>query len=108
MDRISIADLEAMTQTQYVSTQRISLKDPLLGDNNRHVLVFDIFDGYAYCADYNGDEYDMVFPRLKFVNKSKDMSSEVRKYLNLPENTILTVEHILMAYNTLRKWPHKN
>lgn len=100
-DRISITDLEKMTQTRYVCTQKIKLADNILGDTNKHILEFDIFDGFAYCPDYNGKEYYMIFPKKEFIALSKDMEKNARDYLQLDEHEPLKVEHLLASYNTL-------
>ena len=99
--RISIKDLEKMTQTKYVCTQKIKLADNVLGDSKKHILEFDIFDGFAYCADYNGKEYYMNFPRKEFVKLSKEMEEKAREYLSLDEHEPLKEEHLLASYNTL-------
>jgi hypothetical protein len=100
-DRISIADLENMTQTKYVCTQKIKLADEVLGDNKKHILEFDIFDGFAYCANYQGKEYFMTFPKKEFIALSADMTKTAREYLNLDEHEPLREEHLLASYNTL-------
>lgn len=100
-ERISIKDLEKMTQTKYVCTQQIKLSDNVLGDSKKHVLEFDIFDGFAYCANYKGKEYYMNFPRKEFIALSKKMEKEARDYLSLDEHEPLKEEHLLASYNTL-------
>jgi hypothetical protein len=99
--RISITDLEKMMQTRYIGTYRVKLNDDVLGDKKNHVLEFDIFDGFAYCADYRGKEYYMMFPQKAFVKLSKEMEDEARDYLNLADGSELSEIHLLTAYNTL-------
>lgn len=101
MKRISIPELEKMMQTTYVCTQKIKLSDSVLGDGNKHILEFDIFDGFAYCADYRGKEYYMIYPRKEFIALAKDAETKIREYLNLPETTPIEVEHILASFNSL-------
>ncbi len=67
----------------------------------KHILEFDIFDGFAYCADYNGKEYYMLFPKKEFINLSKEMQKTAREFLNLDEHAPLQEEHLLASYNTL-------
>lgn len=101
MARIPIADLEKMVQSKYVCTMKIKLSDEILGDNKKHIMEFDIFDGFAYCADYNGKEYYMTFPKKEFVKLSKEIEKSAREYLSLDEHTPLTEQHLLASYNTL-------
>lgn len=101
MSRISISDLEKMTQANYVCTMKIKLADDILGDNKKHIMEFDIFDGFAYCADYNGKEYYMMFPKKEFIKLSKDMEKEARDYLSLDEHAPLEEKELLATYNTL-------
>lgn len=100
-ERISIKDLEKMMQTKYVCTQKIKLADKVLGDSKKHILEFDIFDGFAYCPNYDGKEYYMLFPKKEFINLSKDMQKTAREFLNLDEHEPLQEEHLLASYNTL-------
>ena len=97
MERISILDLEKMTQTKYVCTQ----SDNIFGDNKKRIMEFDIFDGFAYCANFEGKEYFMKYPKKDFVKLSKDMDKGVREFLELDEHQPLTETNILVTYNTL-------
>lgn len=74
-----------------------------LDDNNTHVLPFVIYDGFAYCEDYNGKEYGMSFPTLAFINSSKTMSNSVRQFVDLKEEEEITVKDILVSYGSLFK-----
>ena len=64
-------------------------------------LYFDIFDGFAYCANFEGKEYFMKYPKKDFVKLSKDMDKGVRDFLELDEHQPLTETNILVTYNTL-------
>jgi hypothetical protein len=101
MARLSISDIEKMMQTRYVCTHRIKLCDDVLGDNKNHIMEFDIFDGFAYCADYKGKEYYMEFPQKAFIKLMKEMEDEVRDYLDLSSTMEINEVHLLSAYNTL-------
>ena len=101
MGRISILYLEKMTQTKYVCTQRMKLSDNIFGDNKKRIMEFDIFDGFAYCANFEGKEYFMKYPKKDFVKISKDMDKGVREFLELDEHQPLTETNILVTYNTL-------
>ena len=101
MERIRILDLENMTQTKYVCTQRMKLSDNIFGDNKKRIMEFDIFDGFAYCANFEGKEYFMKYPKKDFVKISKEMEKGVRDFLELDEHQPLTETNILVTYNTL-------
>lgn len=100
-ERISITDLEKMNQTKYACTQKLKLSDNLFGDNKKRIMEFDIFDGFAYCANFEGKEYYMKYPKKEFIKLSKDMEKGIRDYLNLSEQEEITETHILQTYNTL-------
>lgn len=100
MTRISITDLEKMMQTKYICTLKIKIGDNVLGDQNKHILEFDIFDGFAYCPLYKGKEYYMTYPKKKFINLSTDLKNAIKEFLNKQDNDI-TEEDILASYNNL-------
>lgn len=101
MSRLSITDIEKMTKSKYICTQTLRLADDILGDNKKHNMEFDIFDGFAYCADYKGKEYYMDFPKVSFINLAKDMAKSIREYLDIEEHAPIKETDILVAYNTL-------
>ena len=101
MTEYKVEDFEKATQSKFVSRQKIKLADPILGDNKKHILKFDLFDGFAFCPDYNGKSYFMVYPKLEFMKIAKEIEKEAREYLELDEHTPLSVENVLVAYNTL-------
>jgi hypothetical protein len=101
MERIPIEDLEKMTQTKYLSTQDVRIIDEALGDEEEHELRFDIFDGFAYCPDFNGKEVYMNFPTLAFIRKSADSQQRLREFLGLTDTEEIRVEHIMSAYNLI-------
>ena len=101
MESISILDLEKMTQTKYVCTQRMKLSDNIFGDNKKRIMEFHIFDGFAYCPNFEGKEYFMKYPKKDFVKISKEMEKGVREFLELNEHQPLTETDILVTYNTL-------
>ena len=44
-------------------------------------IPFDIYDGHAICEDYRGHRFDMVYPQLKAVKDSKELSDAVIEYI---------------------------
>lgn len=103
MKRLSITELEKMTHSKYLKTQQIRLTDEVLGDNKQHLVEFDIFDGFAYCHDFNGHEYYMMYPRKEFIKLSNEMEKTIREYLELDKQHIIGETEILVSYNTLFK-----
>ena len=79
----------------------MKLSDNIFGDNKKRIMEFDIFDGFAYCANFEGKEYFMKYPKKDFVKLSKDMDKGVRDFLELDEHQPLTETNILVTYNTL-------
>ena len=103
MERITIEELENMVHDKFVCTCSIKLSNPLFGDNKKHELVFDIFDGFAYCPSYNGKEYYAVYPKKKFVESSKVMGKELREFLELEENAPITELNCFEGYMILKE-----
>ena len=101
MTEYKVEDFEKATQSKFVSKQKIKLADPIFGDNKKHILEFDLFDGFAICPNYNGKMYFMEYPKLEFMKLAKNIEQNAREYLELDEHTPLTTEHVLMAYNRL-------
>jgi hypothetical protein len=100
--KMTIHELEKMTQSNYVGTRQIKLADELIfGDSDYHILEFDIFDGFAYCGDYNGLEIYMRFPKKELVKTDNVISENAREFLKLNKNVPLTEEHLLACYNSL-------
>ena len=67
----------------------------------RKAIPFDIYDGYAVCEDYKGHRFDMLYPQIKAVKDSKELSDAVIEYIGIRNKEEITVIHILMAFNTL-------
>lgn len=98
-NRLTIKELELMTQTQYIGTSEVrGIIDDVLGDDKKHNIVFDIFDGFAYCPNYRGNELTMRFPKLALIKEAEGMQKNIRESLNLQETDEITVQHILAVY----------
>lgn len=86
-----------------VGTEKLSIE----GFKNQ--IPFEIYDGYAYCADYKGHRYDMEYPQLKAVKDSEEMATAVINYINgisdkkLESADDISVIHCLIAFNTLKR-----
>lgn len=101
MTEYNIKDFEKATHSKLVSQHKIKLADAIFGDNKKHILDFDIYDGFAICPNYKGKTYIMQFPKLEFIKLAKNIEKEARDYLQLDEHAPLQVEHVLSAYNKL-------
>lgn len=65
-------------------------------------IPFDIYDGFAVCENYRGHRFDMLYPQMKAVKDSKELSDAVMEYIGGMESSDeITVLHILISFNTL-------
>ena len=86
-----------------IATEKLSIE----GFKNQ--IPFDIYDGYAVCHDFKGHKYEMVYPQLKAVKDSKEMSDAVIEYINsISDKQIenvdeISVIHVLISFNTIYK-----
>lgn len=99
--KLTIEDLENMTHCTLVCSMTISLEDKLFGDNKKHEMTFDVFDGYAHCNDCEGKEYYMLFPKLELVKKSKHMQDSIREFMELGVNDDISVTDVMCSYYEL-------
>ena len=66
-------------------------------------LKFEVYDGFAYCPDYAGHEYSLIYPKVEFINKSDEMQAEIRRYMNLTDEQDITIYEILQTFNEMTK-----
>ena len=66
-------------------------------------LHFEVFDGFAYCENYYGNEYTLSFPQVEFVNKSSEIQDKIREYLGMKEDEQITIFEILQSFNEMRR-----
>jgi len=67
-------------------------------------LSFDIYDGHAICYNYRGHRYDMIYPQLKAIKDSTELSGAIIDYIGDIESVNeITVIHILITFHTLYK-----
>lgn len=95
-ERISREDLELLFG-KMVAEKELTI----LGFKNK--LAFEVYDGFAYCPDYRGSEYTLIFPKVEFVNKSDEMQKEIRRYMNLAEGADITIYEIMQTFNEMTK-----
>ena len=102
--KLTIEELELMTQSKHMGSIEISrMVHELFGDENEHTLTFDIFDGFAYCHDYNGEEYYLEYPVKSLIDDANNMQKTIRETLNLNDDKELTILDIIATYSTLKK-----
>ena len=67
-------------------------------------IPFDIYDGYAVCLDHGGHRFDLVYPTLKAISESKELSDAIIDYVGDISNKYeISVIHILITFSTLYK-----
>lgn len=102
---ISQEILEKVTKSKLLTTQEIMFQDEqeIFGDNKKHKLNFDLYDGFGYCQDYKGNSYFITYPRLDFVNNCKGIASSIREFMGMKEDDEITVTDIVQSYCDLHK-----
>lgn len=98
MAKLTIEELEKMTQSKFVCKEKIKLADAEFGDDKPHIIDILVFDGFAWCEDYKGHSYKMDYPKKSFVNLSKELSDNLRNFLEMEKNATITEEEILIGY----------
>ena len=67
-------------------------------------IQFDIYDGHAICYDYRGHRYYMLYPQMKAVRDSTELSDAIIEYIgDISSASEITIIHILIAFHTLYK-----
>lgn len=100
MKRLSVRDIEKLQKTTYLGTHQINgITIDLFGKDSKHNVVFDVFDGFAYCADYRGEEITLSYPKLELIKEAKVMRDNIIENLGLDENEEITPLHILATYH---------
>lgn len=85
-----------------ITTQVISFQDKdFFGDEGKHIIEFDIYDGFAYCGDYEGRELFLTYPKLDFVNSCNEMKTSIKEFMGLNDTDPITVTDILQSYCTI-------
>lgn len=74
----------------------------VFGDKQTHTLNFDVWDGYAYCYDYEGKEYEMTYPKKSLINLSPEMTKTIKTNCELGDDDKIEIIHILTTYNVLK------
>jgi hypothetical protein len=80
----------------------ISEKDfSILGFDEK--IHLEVYNGLAYCENFQGDEYCFSFSQVEFVDKSDVVQEKIREFLNLSEDEPITVYEILQTFNEMTK-----
>ena len=64
-------------------------------------VLFEIYDGYAYCEEHKGHSYQIEFPLISLVEQSKKLQNDIREWTNLDEDKDITIYEIIQTFNTL-------
>ena len=62
---------------------------------------FEIYDGFAYCPNYHGSEFALIYPKIEFADKSDEIKSEVRRFMNIPDDESISVYDLLQTFNEM-------
>ncbi len=105
MIEISQEILEKATKSKLITSQTIQFQDEesLFGDNKKHKLKFDLYDGFGLCSNYNGQSYFITYPRIDFVKNCKGIASSIREFMGMKEDDEITVTDIVQSYCDLHK-----
>ena len=96
MEQINISALERSTMYGKAIEER---ELSIYGFKGK--MKFTIFDGFAYCPDFNGKEYTLTFPKLEFIEDSIDMQKQIREKLNLDDSDKISALSILQVFNEM-------
>ena len=99
----AINEIWAKIYGKLVSTENIEFDKDMLGTDENIIMRFDIYDGFAYCADFNGKEYGLSYPTLNFIKSCKIMLNSAKDLMGLHEEDDISVTDILQSYGSLFK-----
>ena len=96
MDRIKQAELEKL-YGKIVDTRDLSI------EGFRRKMHFELYDGFGYCADFQGHEYILKYPKMAFVRCSIEAQEAIREHLGYDKDKELTILDVLQRFNRLFK-----
>lgn len=65
-------------------------------------IPFDIYDGHAVCEEHDGHRYDMTYPRMEAVKKSKGLQAAILEYCpDITDAGEISPIHSLITFNTM-------
>ena len=59
------------------SGEMIITNSQLFNDENPHTLVFDFYDGFGFCENYENKRYYISYPLISFFKNRKEVTQEV-------------------------------
>lgn len=104
MAKLTDEEIEKMGYGKLVCEQPIRFQDTkFFGDNAKRIINFKIFDGFAYCEDFEGQELYLTYPKLEFVQACAEMQTAIKTYMSLDKHDKIGIVDILQSYCTLHK-----
>lgn len=105
MERIPQEYIEkALKGKKMVCKQTVRFQDKdFFGNNHRHTIEFEIYDGFAYCANFRGQELFLTYPMEEFVHLCTDMEESIRNFMGLDSTEKVLTTDILQSYCELHK-----
>lgn len=94
MDRIKTTELEKL-YGKVVDKRDLSI------EGFRKKMSFELYDGFGYCADFNGHEYILKYPKMAFVRCSVEAQDAIRELLGYDKDKELTILDVLQRFNRL-------
>lgn len=83
--------------------EKIGFSKSMMGTDEDIAMTFNVFDGLAYCEDFEGNEYVLSYPKLEFVKNCKIMHNAVKEFVGKPEEEDITITDVLRSYGSLYK-----
>jgi hypothetical protein len=83
--------------------EKIGFSKSMMGTDEDIAMTFNVFDGLAYCEEFEGNEYVLSYPKLEFVKNCKIMLNAVKEFVGKPEEEDITITDILRSYGSLYK-----
>lgn len=89
---------------EFEQTAKLKLSDPAFGDDKKHVIEMDIYDGAAF-GTFKNEDYHMEFPTKAFIGKAANMRKNILEATGHADepNYQITALDILVVYNELYK-----
>lgn len=96
------AEIEKMYGKCFANIE-LTIDDDLFNDGKEHKLNIDVYDGFAYCPDHEGEEYFLQYPQLGFIKISDKMQETIREYNEMDDKAEITPVEVIATYGKLYK-----
>lgn len=104
MSKLTSEEVEKMMKGhgELFTTAKLKLADPAFGDNKKHIIEMDVYDGFAI-GEFEGKEYYMEYPTLDFIKKANNMRKNILEAIDKSDDVTykITPLDILVVYNTM-------